>query len=111
HGDGDAAGIEVGRGGRRLDRELPVNRRQAGIEGAPGRNGAGGLRLGGRVDRTDELAAGKQGDRPREGGQAKYHLGVYPCLPLNTKPDGSRSSRVAMTFRLAVGGGSSRRAP
>src|SRR5262249_14209492 len=66
------------------------------------------LLLGGLVDRADELAPGEQGGRPCEGGQAEYHLGVYPCLPLNTKPDGSRSSRVAMTFRLVVSWRSSR---
>src|SRR5580704_4835647 len=103
--DGDAPGAEVGRGRRRVDGELPIDRGQVGIERALGRHG---IEIDRVVHGADQRATGKRRGCRHRDGHAADHLGVYPCLPLKTKPAGSRSSRVAMTFRLAVSWRSSR---
>src|SRR5262249_1797132 len=107
HGDGDAAGIDVGRRLRDLDGELPVDVGQARIERALGRDR---IKVDRFLRRLDQFASGKKDGHHAASGPATYHFGVYPCLPLNMKPAGSRSILAAMMLRLAVSWRSSRMA-
>src|SRR6266481_61835 len=106
-GERDPPGIDVGGRGRHLDRELPVDRRQVGVERALGRDRVEVDRV---LGRRKQLTSGEHDSRRTACGPAKYHFGVYPCLPLNMKPAGSRSIFAAMTLRLAVSWRSSRMA-
>src|SRR5437867_2317838 len=98
-GNSDTASVDVRGRHRDIDRELPVHVGQIGIEGALRRNRIEVDRL---LRRFDQLTTGKQDGRRAAGGPARYHFGTYPCLPLNTKPAGSRSILAAMILRLAV---------
>ena len=95
----DAAGVEVGRRRRHLDRELPQDGRHAGLERALGRHL---VEIGRLLGRLDQLASREQEGAEQRRDEASDHFGRYPFLPLNTNSAGSRSSFVAMMLRLAV---------